>query len=504
MKYWKGENIQKLAENEIFVFGSNPEGRHGAGAAKAAMNFGAKFGIGRGLEGSTYALVTKSLKAGYTESKTGITYDKEGYLSVSPEQISDNINELYKVAQENPEKSFLICYQYQTWPNGSQKKSLNGYTSQEILELFILNKEIPSNIVFHESYEPHINKILNLKDENKMNNKIENKEKEYTFFFHLSSPFSNFHPAKFEYKGLTFISNEQFMMYSKAKSFNDEVAAQKILDFNNTNTLARNFITGEVTSEEIIKDSNLSKNWNSLMMDIKKVGRTVKNYDDAYWESRRYKVVLFGVKLKFSQNQSLKDILMNTGTTTMVEASPYDKIWGIGLSSTDAKKIPEEKWPGRNLLGKILDEVKIQFASELNTNLQTVEKSKEESGIEVVNFYKVGKTIPNDGVYIGRANKSLNLTQSKFANPFPMREQTEEERKRVVEEYRKWIWEEVKKGNINKEEILSLKNKKLVCYCAPKSCHGDILKSLVEYVINYEAEFDNKIKATNKLKVKIL
>lgn len=313
MKYWQGENIQKLAENEIFVFGSNPQGRHGAGAAKAAMNFGAKFGIGRGLEGSTYALVTKSLKAGYTEPKTGIVYDKEGYLSVSPEQISDNIDELYKVAKENPEKFFLITYQYQTWPNGSQKKSLNGYTSQEILELFTLNKEIPSNIVFHESYKPHINKI-------------EKKEKEYTFFFHLSSPFSNFHPAKFKYKGLTFISNEQFMMYSKARSFNDEVAAKKILDFNSQNDLAQKFINDEVTSEEIIKDTTLSRSWNSLMLDIKKVGRTVKNYNEAYWESRRYKVVLFGVKLKFSQNQNLKDILMNTGNSTMIEASPHDKL----------------------------------------------------------------------------------------------------------------------------------------------------------------------------------
>lgn len=199
-----------------------------------------------------------------------------------------------------------------------------------------------------------------IKDENK-EMQTENKPKEYTYFFHLTSPFSNFHPAKFEYKGITFISNEQFMMYSKAKNFNDEVSAEKILELNQ-DPLAKKFLDGELSREDIVKDKVLSDQWNKLMMKVKKLGRGVQNYDEAYWESRRYKIVLFGVRLKFTQNPDLKDILMDTGESKMIESSPYDKVWGAGLSEYDCKRTPEEKWPGRNLLGKILDELKIEFS----------------------------------------------------------------------------------------------------------------------------------------------
>ncbi len=186
---------------------------------------------------------------------------------------------------------------------------------------------------------------------------------EYTYFFHLTSPFSNFHPAKFEYKELTFISNEQFMMYSKAKNFHDEASAKKILELNQ-DPLAKKFLEGELSREDIVNDKVLSDQWNKLMMKVKKLGRGVQNYDEAYWESRRYKIVLFGVRLKFTQNPELKDILMATGDSRMIESSPYDKVWGSGLSEYDCKRIPEDKWPGRNLLGKIFDELKFEFKNE--------------------------------------------------------------------------------------------------------------------------------------------
>ena len=155
-EYWSGKTIGKLSENEIFVMGTNPEGRHGAGAAKAGMTFGAIYGQGRGLMGSTYGLITKNLSAGFVESSTGILYDKAGYRSVSIKQIRDNIKELYECARINSEKRFLISYQYETWPNGIPKKSLNGYTSKEILDMFIRYNDIPNNIIFHDSYTFYI------------------------------------------------------------------------------------------------------------------------------------------------------------------------------------------------------------------------------------------------------------------------------------------------------------------------------------------------------------
>lgn len=154
MKFWTGNEILDLKEGQVFVFGSNPAGRHGAGAAKAAMNFGAVYGKGRGLHGRTYALITKNLTEGFIEKDTGIKYDKEGYQSVSKEQISVNVNELYECVRKNPDQIFIMAYKNETWPNGSPRKSLNGYTGEEMFNLFTENKDVPPNIAMHESFKP--------------------------------------------------------------------------------------------------------------------------------------------------------------------------------------------------------------------------------------------------------------------------------------------------------------------------------------------------------------
>ncbi len=350
--YWNGNLIKELKDNEVFVFGSNPEGIHGAGGAKAALSFGAKYGMGRGLSGKTYALVTKNLHAGFQEKSTGIIYNKEGYCSVTKDQIKQNIEELYECAKQNPDNKFLITFQYDTFPNGTPKKSLNGYSSQEMFEMFY-REDIPTNIIFHESYEKHFSLKNQLVEK-------PNSQDEYTFFFNLTSPFSNFHPSKFTYKEYTFISNEQFMMFSKAKTFGDELTATKIISVNEEG-LAKKFLTNELTRENILQNSQNCSEWNKLMMSIKKLGREVKNYDEQVWNSKRVKIVLFGAREKFNQNEDLKNILLATGNSIMVEASKYDKIWGIGLCEEDAKKTSPKNWQGLNLLGKVLTQLKIEL-----------------------------------------------------------------------------------------------------------------------------------------------
>jgi predicted NAD-dependent protein-ADP-ribosyltransferase YbiA (DUF1768 family) len=356
-QYWSGTKIDKLEDNDIFVFGSNPTGLHGAGGALFAKNlYGAEQYVGRGLTGRCYALVTKNLKAGFYEKETNITYDLEGFKSISVDQIKKNIDELYEFASNHPDKRFLITFQYETWDNGAPKKSLNGYTSEEMFQMFI-REAIPSNIVFHDSYKDRLENLFSIKNENKDN-------KEYHFFFHLKSPFSNFYPSKFTYKDITFISNEQFMMYCKAKSFADEETAQNIIENLNNVTIAKDFIDGKLSSSDIVNNENLSSQWNTLMSSIKQEGRKVKNYDDNIWTAKRFKIVYFGARLKFSQNEDLMQSLINIGNKYFVEASPYDKIWGIGLSEFDAKKTPPEKWLGQNLLGKVLDKLKLEFKNE--------------------------------------------------------------------------------------------------------------------------------------------
>ena len=355
MRFWTGETIKELKENQIFVFGSNPQGRHGAGAAKAAMSFGAKYGVGRGLQGQTYALITKNLEANYKEKSTGIVYEKEGYNSVSPEQISKNIDDLYECARNNPDKIFAVVYKNETWPNGGPKKSLNGYTGEEMFNLFTKNKNVPSNIVLHDSFKPLYKKLLE-KTTQPENTPVNEAKPTHTYFWKSQSIFSQWHPAKFVYKDITFSSAEQFMMYSKAKMFGAEDVAQKIMDYNEK-PLIKKFLNGELSDTDICNDKGMLREWDTYQKAIKDHGREVKDYVDAVWKEKRVSVVAVASREKYNQNPNYKEELLKCTGTKMVEASPYDKIWGIGLSKEDAMKMPPEKWPGENLLGKVLTDL---------------------------------------------------------------------------------------------------------------------------------------------------
>jgi len=119
-------------KDTVFVFGSNPEGRHGAGAAKVAKNqFGAKYGQGEGLQGSAYALPTKDLRV----------KANRGLRSITPEQITKSIESLYETARQNPEKQFKIGFR------NTDQATLNGYTGYEMIDMFHNAGDAPSNIV---------------------------------------------------------------------------------------------------------------------------------------------------------------------------------------------------------------------------------------------------------------------------------------------------------------------------------------------------------------------
>lgn len=144
-KTYKGL-IKDLGKNDIFVFGSNPEGCHGLGAAKLALlKFNAVYGQGHGLQGNSYGLVTKNLKKGYYDPVKKITYSKSGLKSLTEKQIVDNIKTLYKVARKNKDKVFYVAYT----ANGN---NLNGYTNTEMAKMFYLAKPIPKNIVFEDKF----------------------------------------------------------------------------------------------------------------------------------------------------------------------------------------------------------------------------------------------------------------------------------------------------------------------------------------------------------------
>lgn len=146
MKYIKTyrtfyEDVITPDKDVIFVFGSNPEGRHGAGAAKTAKDqFGAIYGQGEGLQGNAYALPTKDLRVKANNS----------YQSIPPEKIMSSIRNLYCCAEQNPDKKFCIAY------TNTIKPSLNGYTGVEMIRMFkSAALHIPENIIFSFNWEPY-------------------------------------------------------------------------------------------------------------------------------------------------------------------------------------------------------------------------------------------------------------------------------------------------------------------------------------------------------------
>src|SRR5262249_10193217 len=146
---------------------------------------------------------------------------------------------------------------------------------------------------------------------------------EYTFFFTEKSPFSQWYRCRFVVGGNTFICAEQYMMHGKAVLFGDAEIAAKILAADHPRS-------------------------------HKALGRKVKGFDDAVWKREREAIVMAGSRAKFTQNADLRELLPGTRGTTLVEASPHARIWGIGLAATDPRAHDASTWRGQNLLGKIL------------------------------------------------------------------------------------------------------------------------------------------------------
>ena len=143
-------------------------------------------------------------------------------------------------------------------------------------------------------------------------------------FWRTPEVYSNWHPAAFvDETGQSFDNSEQFMMWAKAYIMGDVVKAAGMLTVSDPKTL-------------------------------KAMGRQVRNYQESLWAKHRLAVMVHGCYLKFSQNAAMKAELLATGGRILVEASPYDRIWGIGLEETDPRCLHRSQWDGLNLLGEAL------------------------------------------------------------------------------------------------------------------------------------------------------
>lgn len=156
----------------------------------------------------------------------------------------------------------------------------------------------------------------------------------YVFFW--NGELSNWYPCRYKnirYKGLTFFNSEQAFMWEKAVYFGDME-----------------------TAAEIVKNPDPSR--------CKRLGRLVKGFNAIKWSEVSYDIMIAVNYAKFSQNGILKNLLLETENKILVEASPYDTIWGIGLHYDDDKCLDPANWKGQNLLGKALMIVRNRLKNE--------------------------------------------------------------------------------------------------------------------------------------------
>lgn len=99
----------------------------------------------------------------------------------------------------------------------------------------------------------------------------------------------------------------------------------------------------------------------------KALGQKVHNFQEDLWLANRERIVHDGNLAKFSQNDDLKQVLFATAGTTLVEASPYDKIWGVGLKESDPKIHNRENWNGLNLLGQAITQVRDELMAQVSS-----------------------------------------------------------------------------------------------------------------------------------------
>lgn len=138
---------------------------------------------------------------------------------------------------------------------------------------------------------------------------------------------SQWYPAPFTDQGRIYPTAEHWMMVGKAELFGDDDIAHKLMQSHDPGQ-------------------------------AKALGRQVRGFDEAVWAAHRVERVVQGNRLKFEQNIELRQFLVRTGSKVLVEASPNDRIWGIGLAADDERARTPSQWRGENLLGFALMRVR--------------------------------------------------------------------------------------------------------------------------------------------------
>jgi ribA/ribD-fused uncharacterized protein len=162
-------------------------------------------------------------------------------------------------------------------------------------------------------------------------------EGEEPVFFFLGNPalnahkgFSNMYEAPMQIEGATFPTVEHYFQWTKARTFGDAGAQEKIMKTSSPKT-------------------------------VKALGKKVVGFDAAQWDEKKEQVMATGLKAKFMQHPDLLKLLRETGTRRIAEADPRGKFWGIGTSAETSKAKDPERWPGKNVMGKLLEALRSEL-----------------------------------------------------------------------------------------------------------------------------------------------
>lgn len=272
--------IQNLAPNQVFVFGSNTQGKHGKGAALTAKNkFGAIYGQAEGPQGQSYAIITKDLT-------------KNTHPSRTPEQIKEQVHNLYEYARENPDKEFLVAY-------SGKGTNLNAYSNQEMADMFG-SEPIPNNIVFEQEF----NKLIPIASERPSE----------TINIYAgtgeNADLSNFAVRPFTISGDK--SESSIRIGGNFQTVEGAFQAQKLV-FSSMS---------DDEKEDIRKQLEIASG-----SQARSIGRKIKDLNTVSWDKASSDVMRDLLLESFSQNPEALNRLLSTGDVTLTHTQDKGK-WG--------------------------------------------------------------------------------------------------------------------------------------------------------------------------------
>ena len=322
----KKEDITKMAVDCI-VNAANNQLKHGGGVCGAIFSAaGAKElqtacdAIGMCGTGHTAVTPGFKLKAKYIIHAVGPRWQDGKHYE------AEMLYNCYKCAMMDAQERNCHSIAFPLISSG-----IYGYPVKEAWEIAI--RAIRDCQEAHADYQLDATIAVISDDALKLGNSILARKEapsQFVFFWHEYDQygvFSQWFKYSFVIEGIRYETAEQYMMAKKA------------------------LLAGDLQSYALImNEPDPSK--------CKKLGKQVKNLDVAAWDRCKEEIVYHDNLAKFSQNEKAQYYLLSTGDKILAEASPYDTIWGIGLEASDFDSTNPDRWPGKNLLGKVLMRVR--------------------------------------------------------------------------------------------------------------------------------------------------